>query len=320
MAEWAMPEVEAQIQGLRAAFSANLDKPFELKPTFPYGTPSEQSRSPVERRSSEPQHQGQPSQNHYFYQQPLQHGSYYTPSPSLTGSATKPQTSQFYHDYDGNHASHQYHQMPPTSNPNNAITPTEHWNPTPIIDQFNNAFAIPQSALAPPPPSSYSSSPPVTLPQQGFHAQMQNQQYVPSPSSATGYSAHPYTPSPTSQAMPNPQSYMSTQSQNTPRPQLTPGHYHHQQGVNSYFDANLKQSSSQSHISATHSYGSTDVSFDTNPEGAGPNTPVYVTPKEWQQSVASVFDPNGLKRKWSYDQQLAMQQQGHVPGQYGRIG
>ena len=24
---------------------------------------------------------------------------------------------------------------------------------------------------------------------------------------------------------------------------------------------------------------------------------VYVTPKEWQQSVASVFDP-GLKRRW----------------------
>jgi len=28
--------------------------------------------------------------------------------------------------------------------------------------------------------------------------------------------------------------------------------------------------------------------------------PVFVSPKDWQQSVASVFDPEGLKRRWNY--------------------
>lgn len=28
--------------------------------------------------------------------------------------------------------------------------------------------------------------------------------------------------------------------------------------------------------------------------------PVLFTARDWQQSVASVFDPNGLKRRWNY--------------------
>ncbi len=27
---------------------------------------------------------------------------------------------------------------------------------------------------------------------------------------------------------------------------------------------------------------------------------VFVSPKQWQQSVASVYDPDGLKRRWAY--------------------
>lgn len=36
-----MPEIQAQIDSLRLAFSADTSRPFELKPTFPYGSPSE---------------------------------------------------------------------------------------------------------------------------------------------------------------------------------------------------------------------------------------------------------------------------------------
>lgn len=36
-----MPEMQAQIDSLRLAFSADVNRPFELKPTFPYGSPSE---------------------------------------------------------------------------------------------------------------------------------------------------------------------------------------------------------------------------------------------------------------------------------------
>lgn len=42
-------------------------------------------------------------------------------------------------------------------------------------------------------------------------------------------------------------------------------------------------------------YRSTNNSFGNIPEPAIANGPVYVTPKEWQQSVFSVFDPSRLK-------------------------
>jgi hypothetical protein len=38
---WPMPEIQAQIDSLRLAFSADINRPFELKATFPYGSPSE---------------------------------------------------------------------------------------------------------------------------------------------------------------------------------------------------------------------------------------------------------------------------------------
>lgn len=38
---WPMPEIQAQIDSLRLAFSADTHRPFELKPSFPYGSPSE---------------------------------------------------------------------------------------------------------------------------------------------------------------------------------------------------------------------------------------------------------------------------------------
>lgn len=38
---WPMPEIQAQIDSLRLAFSADMRRPFELKPSFPYGSPSE---------------------------------------------------------------------------------------------------------------------------------------------------------------------------------------------------------------------------------------------------------------------------------------
>lgn len=34
-----MPEMQAQIDALREAFSADMNKPFELRRTFPYGSP-----------------------------------------------------------------------------------------------------------------------------------------------------------------------------------------------------------------------------------------------------------------------------------------
>lgn len=36
---WPMPEMQQQVNNLRQAFSADVTKPFELKPSFPFGSP-----------------------------------------------------------------------------------------------------------------------------------------------------------------------------------------------------------------------------------------------------------------------------------------
>lgn len=44
--EWPMPDMKHQIEALRDAFSADPTKPFELKPSFPYGSPAPVHQSP----------------------------------------------------------------------------------------------------------------------------------------------------------------------------------------------------------------------------------------------------------------------------------
>lgn len=46
MAAWPMPEVQKQIDAVREAFSADVRKPFVLKPTFPYGSPTSSAATP----------------------------------------------------------------------------------------------------------------------------------------------------------------------------------------------------------------------------------------------------------------------------------
>lgn len=43
--KWDMPDMHKQIDALREAFSADTSKPFELKQTFPYGSPPAQRSS-----------------------------------------------------------------------------------------------------------------------------------------------------------------------------------------------------------------------------------------------------------------------------------
>lgn len=45
MEAWSMPELEKQINAVREAFSADIRKPFVLKPSFPYGSPHPSNRS-----------------------------------------------------------------------------------------------------------------------------------------------------------------------------------------------------------------------------------------------------------------------------------
>lgn len=45
MDNWHMPELQKQIDAVREAFSADVRKPFNLKPSFPYGSPNPSSHS-----------------------------------------------------------------------------------------------------------------------------------------------------------------------------------------------------------------------------------------------------------------------------------
>lgn len=70
---WPMPEMHQQVNNLRQAFSADTSKPFELKPTFPFGSPqvppqSSPSSNPGSYRSRLPSQQSpleQPGQVNY---------------------------------------------------------------------------------------------------------------------------------------------------------------------------------------------------------------------------------------------------------------
>jgi len=43
---WPMPEMQTQIDALREAFSADTSRPFELKASFPFGSPSSSGLQP----------------------------------------------------------------------------------------------------------------------------------------------------------------------------------------------------------------------------------------------------------------------------------
>ncbi|RMD40078.1 hypothetical protein DV735_g5044, partial [Chaetothyriales sp. CBS 134920] len=174
---WVVPETEAQIDALREAFSVDLNKPFELKPSFPYGSPMSGSQpsppgpDPQQLQGSltasyQPQSQLATSQPHLLMAQAqpflgqhlnqMQQTSSYlaTPPTSTISTDSKPHSPLFPQQY--NIATTSYNQMP-TSNYFQQPTVPEpaQWNPTPIINQFSAAFTIA--------PSSYGSSP--TAPQ-----------------------------------------------------------------------------------------------------------------------------------------------------------
>lgn len=263
-----MPETEAQINGLRQAFSADINKPFELKLSFPYGSPSsDQYRTspPVEMPSSQstlradsaygqPQH---PQQRQLSNASLISNTSYLTPPVSAIDS--KPDSPQF-----------GYISQPPTyaqvsSNAYpqpGAMLDTVQWNPTPIIDQFNTAFAIPPAALAPPPP-----------PQPAGNYQLHSRGH--------DFQPHPYGPNPFSPAYTSPTTY--------------PQQYMHQQQVLTPTSTGASLPQQPSPLQ--------QIPYSQQPNHTtymAPG-PVYVSARDWQQSVASVLDPGGLKRRWNYD-------------------
>jgi hypothetical protein len=246
---WPMLEMKAQIDALREAFSADKNKPFELKESFPYGTPSDYHPSP-------------PLDAHYHRLQVPEHETYQQQprSQSYSLQTMTPPVSAISRDSGFDSPMPQHSRgIAPTSNlsrsvptysqsyPQQAIPTVDEaqWNPTPIFHQWNTAFSIPQAALAPP-SSATSNSPPMTFPV------MQQTPTPVSPSPSNPYmTSHPTSASGSVISAPQ-------RPQRQQQPQTIP----------------------------------------SQPAPGFPNS--FVTSKQWQQSVASVFDPEGLKRRWRY--------------------
>ncbi|KGO65722.1 Transcription factor, fungi [Penicillium italicum] len=147
---WPMPEIQAQIDSLRLAFSADMHRPFELKPSFPYGSPSE------------PYHPSPPMDAHYHPQlNQLQSRVRYNPLPvtppiSTGAEDSKSDTSSQIQSL-GMVAHH-----PPTTHPLDAPSIDEtHWDPTRIITQWDMAFSVnPATVSANSPPMPINNSVP----------------------------------------------------------------------------------------------------------------------------------------------------------------
>jgi hypothetical protein len=244
---WPMPELEAQINALRVAFSTDVDKPFELKASFPYSSPSEpyQPSPPLD---SQYHHLQIPPDPQYDHQRQLTH-PLQTLTPPISAGASESRTeSPLYPATFGQPSS----QTAPSMVIHNSVPMPEdvQWNPTPIIDQWNTAFAMSPSAMAP--PSSHSQSPSSNMPMP--------------PQTLQNIST-----SQTSQSYPPMYSSVATQP-------ILHNYYGHQPPPQHYQSPVPQQ-----------------------PTTYAASEPVFVTPKDWRQSVASVFDPGRLKRRWDYN-------------------
>ena len=239
LSAWPQPGMEAQINALRVAFSANIKKPFELKPSFPYGSPSDRysSSPPTE---SPPHHASIPTGHGQLIPQPP--SSYITPPISAHGTDSKPESPHYSSQYIPEST---YGQMPPSQYQRQPFMQDQsQWNPTPIIMQFNAAFSIPQSQLQPPRSNSFNSG------------QMSLQQ--PQPQMQHMHSSSP-------QVDPYSQEYLQQ----------------------------LHQATSMTSVPQAPAHASQQQPQQLN---YGADEAVFVTPRDWQQSVASVFNP-GMKRR-----------------------
>ncbi|KAL4953106.1 hypothetical protein BDW69DRAFT_184805 [Aspergillus filifer] len=214
---WPMPEIQAQIDSLRLAFSANINRPFELKPTFPYGSPSEPYQpSPT----LETQYHPQPNQISNLQDRAGFHPYPITPPISAGTEDSKAGTPQL--QAPGMLATHPVHTETPLVDENS-------WDPTRIINQWDMAFSFSPAV----------NSPPMAMP--GTSQEMQ-------PALVDQYALQYQQPAKLAVSQPSP----------VPQPQVNP-----QQ--------------------------------------------VVFTARDWQQSVASVYDPHGLKRRWNYSVDMGME-------------
>ncbi|KAL8779398.1 MAG: hypothetical protein Q9213_006966 [Squamulea squamosa] len=228
---WPMREMQSQIDALREAFSADINKPFRLRHNFPYGSP----RAPLRHSRSEPvetkYHPTLGRQISMEQAPPLHYGAQPLTPPISAGLE------------DSNSGSMNLGLMPSGHQEglhmDNVGLDQSEWNPSRIFDQWNTAFGTPATAI-----------------QNSGVIQNQPSPPIYTPNSVGSYDMPHVNESIQQQQQQYPmQSTMAPLQQCQPAPQIP-------------------------------QYATTTP------------TPSFVTSSMWRDTVASTYDPGGIKRRW----------------------
>jgi hypothetical protein len=126
---WPIEAIRGQIENLRTAFSADVTKPFELKPGFPFIS-SPPPRNIVPAIVQNPKYQNDvhfnPQPNHAHLVNQVNHQHPLTPPISIVGE-----------DFKDPHIPHSLSLLPPQQLPTSPVVqhmPQEQWNPTQILE------------------------------------------------------------------------------------------------------------------------------------------------------------------------------------------
>ncbi|CAL8575136.1 hypothetical protein XPA_001078 [Xanthoria parietina] len=223
---WPMPEMQSQIDALREAFSADINKPFRLRHNFPHGSP----RAPLKHSQSEPAETKYPPtlgrQPSHEQSARIRYGTQPLTPPISAGLE------------DTNSGSMNLGMMPNSLHQGLGFDQSE-WNPSKIFDQWNTAFPTPASTM-----------------QNGsmIHSQ-------PSPPIYTPNSIGSYDMPHVNESIQQQQQQYPMQSTMAPLQQCQPALQMPQYAT-------------------------------TTP------TPSFVTSSMWRDTVASTYDPGGMKRRW----------------------
>ena len=244
---WPMPDMQAQIQSLREAFSADINKPFALKPSFPFG-------SPISRLAPSP-----PSDTHYSDIQLVPRGSQEPPSHiRFHSNPITPPISAGHEDSKDALASSSLSMM--TSEQRSQTLPSHlgeenlAWNPTRLFEYGTKPIT---------------DKPPVKRTNANRPRSQWNTAFGTPPSTASVQGSMNAQQSPTM--------YSAASS--------TVGSH----DISQVHDALQQQRHYQTPPITTPVSQQPSYTAAPNP---------YVTPSMWQDTVASTYVPNDLKRRW----------------------
>jgi hypothetical protein len=148
---WPMADMQHQIDALREAFSADMRKPFVLKPSFPYGSPGAPTNTTPKYRPTEQQnmdhHHAQQAHQVSYPNHPI------SPPISAGGVDTKsdsPAVQSLVMMATGQRVSPQQQQQQPMAGANGVqMADSSGWNPAVIFEYVSSCFlpfiAVPNS-------------------------------------------------------------------------------------------------------------------------------------------------------------------------------